>query len=107
MNFNTLKKTAGSMALAGAFLTTAGVSSITFAQDWRWRDRWEDSRVERRQEGDGYYDGLKKGREDARAYRRFDPNSYKYFRDGDGEYREGFRRGYADGFRQYAASRRW
>ena len=87
MNFNTLKKTAGSIALAGAFLITAGAGSIIFAQDWRWRDRWEDSRFERRQEGDDYHDWLNKGREDARAYRRFDPNSYKYFRDCAGEYR--------------------
>ena len=95
MNFNTLKKTAGSMALAGAFLITAGVASITFAQDFRWSDHREDSRFKRRQENDGYHDGLDKGREDARADRRFDPNCYKYFRDGDGdgEHREGFLRG--------------
>jgi flagellar biosynthesis/type III secretory pathway protein FliH len=100
MNFNTMKKTAGSMALAGAFLITAGVGSITFAQDFRWRDHREDSRFERRQEGDGYHDGLDKGREDARTHRHFDPNGYKYFRDGAGEYREGFIRGYREGYRQ-------
>jgi hypothetical protein len=107
MNINTLKKTAGSIAMAGAFIINAGVGSITFAQDFRWRDHRDDNRFEQRQENDGYHDGLNKGREDARADRHFDPNGYKYFRDGDGEYREGFRHGYAEGFRQYAASRRW
>jgi len=104
MNFYTLKKTAGSIALAGAFLITVGAagSSVTFAQDGRWRDRdgWGDNRVERRQERDGYYDGLNKGRDDARDHRSFDPNCSKYFRDGNGEYREGFSRGYREGYRQ-------
>lgn len=111
MNFNTMKKMAVSMALAAAFLMTAGAagSSSTFAQDWRWRDRdgWQDNRVERRQEQDGYNDGLNRGREDARDHRRFDPNNSEHFRDGNGEYREGFRRGYADGFRQFKSQRRW
>ena len=31
-----LAQSAGSMAMAGAFLITAGVASITFAQDFRW-----------------------------------------------------------------------
>ena len=70
-------------------------------------DRFEDNRVERRQERDGYNDGLNRGRADARDHLRFDPNCSDRFRDGNGEYREGFRQGYAEGFRQYTAARRW
>ena len=51
----------------------------------------------------GYEDGLKTGTDDARHGRSFDPERSHYFKDaGFGnfaqDYREGFDRGYSDGF---------
>src|SRR5215831_7711139 len=57
-------------------------------------------RAEIKLEEDGYQDGLNCGRSDALAHRPSNPESSRYFRDGNGEYREGFRRGYGNGYRQ-------
>jgi len=101
MNFNTMKKTVASITLMGAFILIAGMSagSSVFAQDWRWRDN-DGWRNDRRQERDGYFDGLNRGRDDARERRRFDPDCNRFYRDADRDYREGFRRGYGEGFHQ-------
>jgi hypothetical protein len=53
----------------------------------------------------GYHDGLKTGSSDARRGQSFDPERSHYFKDsGFGNfaenYREGFSRGYGDGFRR-------
>jgi hypothetical protein len=106
MNFNTIKKTVASITLAGAFILIAGAGagSSVFAQDGRWRDN-DGWRNDQRQQRDGYYDGLNRGRQDARDRRRFDPDCNRFLRDADRDYREGFRRGYGDGFRQ--ADYRW
>ena len=52
----------------------------------------------------GYHDGLKTGESDARRRQSYDPERSHYFRDAGfgnyaGAYREGFERGYANGFR--------
>ena len=52
----------------------------------------------------GYHDGLKTGEDDARNGRSYDPERSHYFKDAGfgnfaGAYREGFERGYSDGFR--------
>src|SRR5712691_9496311 len=52
----------------------------------------------------GYHDGLKTGEGDAKHHRSYDPERSHYFHDaGFGNYaeayREGFARGYADGYR--------
>jgi hypothetical protein len=52
----------------------------------------------------GYHDGLKTGEGDARHHRSYDPERSHYFRDaGFGnyavEYRDGFDRGYENGYR--------
>lgn len=52
----------------------------------------------------GYRDGLDRGQEDLRDHRRPDPNNSDHFRSGNAAYREGFRRGYAQGYRSYG---RW
>jgi hypothetical protein len=57
-----------------------------------------------RAENQGYHDGLKTGRSDAEHHRSYNPERSHYFHDaGFGNYasayREGFARGYADGFR--------
>jgi hypothetical protein len=49
----------------------------------------------------GYYDGLNRGQEDARSRRSPNPNNSSHFRSGNAAYREGFRRGYDVGYRQY------
>lgn len=106
MNSNRLMKTAFSLALASGLFLAAHLP--TFAQDYLYaRDGWQDNRRERRQERDGYLDGVNQGRADARSRFGFDPNHSKYFRDGNAEYREGFQRGYREGFRQYENAWRW
>src|SRR5262249_22591861 len=108
MNIKALKMTGLSIALTTAFLVTAGAasSSSVFAQDWRWRDRdgdgWQDNRWERFEERRGYRDGLILGREDACERRRFSPFSSERFRFGSSDYRQGFRIGYAQAYRQNA-----
>ena len=52
----------------------------------------------------GYRDGLDRGQEDLRDRRRADPNNSDHYRSGNAAYREGFRRGYAQGYRSYG---RW
>jgi flagellar biosynthesis/type III secretory pathway protein FliH len=57
-------------------------------------------RTEIHQEEDGFQDGLNCGRSDALSRRPSAAEASRYFRDANGEYREGFRRGYASGYRQ-------
>lgn len=52
----------------------------------------------------GYQDGLKTGSNDARRRQSYDPDRSHYFKDAgfgnfSSDYREGFLRGYSDGFR--------
>ena len=49
----------------------------------------------------GYRDGLDRGQEDARDRRSPNPNNSSHFRSGNSAYREGFVRGYQDGYRQF------
>jgi hypothetical protein len=55
----------------------------------------------------GYRDGLDRGQEDARDRRSPNPNNSSHFRSGNSAYREGFVRGYQDGYRQFGGGRRW
>src|SRR5437588_2099764 len=52
----------------------------------------------------GYRDGLTRGREDAQSRRTPTPNNSQHFREGNAAYRQGFARGYQEGYQQY---RRW
>ena len=123
MIIKAVKTTGLSIALAATFLVAAG-SSSAFAQDWRGRDRdrggwqdnrrdgdycednrrddWQDDRGVRFEERSGFRDGLMRGREDALEHRRFNPFRYPRFRFGGGDYREGFRSGYARAYRRFA-----
>jgi hypothetical protein len=110
MTIKAIKTTGLSFALAAAFLVAAGVadSSTASAQVPQRFDRDRDGRVdnrwERLEERKGFNDGLKKGRADALAHRRF--NSFilqRRFVSND--YREGFRKGYAQAYYQFAKSR--
>ncbi|MGH9754159.1 MAG: hypothetical protein ACREA2_15380 [Blastocatellia bacterium] len=131
MNIQNFKKYAFALALAIGFVVAPALSSLgaVQAQDrgrgrWddrrdeceddrghdRWDDRWDDrwgNRWERREEYRGFRDGLDRGQSDARTYRRPDPNNSSYYRRGSRDYREGFRRGYFRGYRQYARYERW
>jgi hypothetical protein len=55
----------------------------------------------------GYQDGLNRGQEDARDRRSPNPNNSSHFRSGNSAYRNGFVRGYEQGYRQSAGYRRW
>ena len=55
----------------------------------------------------GFRDGFTRGQEDANDRRFFDPNNSSHFRRGTPPYREGFRRGYAQGYRQFRGYGRW
>jgi hypothetical protein len=54
------------------------------------------------EEQKGYRDGLRRGREDAQSNRRADPNNSSHFQKGSQPYREGFRRGFFESYRQYS-----
>jgi len=117
MFIKAIKTTGLSIVLAAMFLVAVS-SSITSAQDNRWRDRdrdgwqdnrqerddWQDNRRERLEERKGFNDGLSAGRRDALSHRRFNPViTHRRFVSSD--YREGFRNGYAQAYRQFAKNR--
>lgn len=60
----------------------------------------------RAEEQKGYRDGLDRGEEDARDHKRFDPNNSEHYRNGNRTYKDGFRRGYAQGYRAHSRRRR-
>src|SRR5215475_9256122 len=99
MNIQNLKKYAFAMVLAIGLLVAPGLSSLSNAQA-QGRDRWDDrrdDRRERREEQKGFHDGLDRGQKDAKTNRRADPSNSEHYRNGNRDYREGFRRGYFDG----------
>lgn len=55
----------------------------------------------------GFRDGPDRGQEDARDRRRADPNNSSHYKKGSSAYREGFPKGYVQGYRQYGNSGRW
>ena len=55
----------------------------------------------------GYRDGLDRGQEDARSGRSPNPNNSSHYRSGNSLYRDGFRRGYSVGYRQFGGYRGW
>ena len=107
MNIKAIKTTGLSFALAVAFLVAAGAASnsTAFAQDWRFRDRDHDGRIdtrrERIEEQRGFNDGLNAGKLDALAHRRFNPFGSNRYRFGSSDYRQGFQKGYAQAFHQF------
>lgn len=64
--------------------------------------RYDSSEVQR-----GYRNGLKEGLDDAEDRDSFNPSRHSSYRDGNPSYRNGFFRGYEEGYRRYAYSRRW
>jgi hypothetical protein len=55
----------------------------------------------------GYRDGLVRGRQDVQTRRVADPNNSSHYRRGSQAYREGFRQGFFESYRQYRSYRRW
>lgn len=112
MNIQNFKKYAISLALALGFVIAPSLSNLSAvqAQGWgrgRWdNDRW-DNRWERREERRGYRVGYDLGLRDARRGRRPHFNDYREYRHGSRDYREGFRRGYFQAYRQYSCHDRW
>src|SRR6266542_4955726 len=120
MYIQNIKKYAFSLALAIGFVIAPGLSSLgaVQAQGWGWgRDRWDDrrddrgrdrwdDRRERREEYRGFRDGFDSGRRDARRNRRPDLYGCGQYRNGNRDYREGFRRGYFQAYLQFARSDR-
>jgi hypothetical protein len=109
MIIKAIKTTGLSFALAAAFLVAAGAadSSSAFAQVPKRfdhdRDGRADTRWERFEERKGFNDGLIAGRRDALSHRGFNPVvAHRRFVSND--YRQGFRKGYAQAYRQFAKS---
>ena len=111
MDIQNIKKYAFSLALAIGFVIAPGLSSLSAVQAQNWdRDRWDDRRDrwdDRREEQRGFRDGFDAGRDDARRRRRFDFDDSRRYRNGGRDYREGFRRGYSQGYRQFGYDRRY
>ncbi|HEV2668612.1 MAG TPA: hypothetical protein VG324_27090 [Blastocatellia bacterium] len=105
MNIKAMKMTGLSIALATAFLVAAGGSSA-FAQDFQWRDRDYDGRIDSRrlrlEERRGFNDGLIAGRRDALARLSFKPSASIRYQLGGFYYRQGFQSGYAQAYSRNA-----
>jgi hypothetical protein len=98
MKLDRMKKVIVGAGLVLTLLLGSGLFIGSTAQA-QYRDRRYDSG--RRADMDkGYRDGRDRGHEDARDRRNPDPNNSEHFRNGNGAYREGFRRGYFQGYRE-------
>lgn len=122
MNATAINKAVVTIALLVISLVTLGSANNVSAQGRRgdrdhWESRWDfrgdfrrdrrdDRDDERRDERRGYRDGFDEGRDDARDGRRFNFEDDRRYRNGDRDYREGFRRGYIHAFREFR-DRRW
>jgi len=129
MNVQKLKRYVFALALSAGFVVAPGLSILSTVQAQDRRDQRRDERQDRRDQrqgrwGDrrddregaygnngeqqrGYRDGLNRGQEDARSRRSFNPNNSSHFKNGNAAYREGFRRGYLQGYPQRGGNRRW
>jgi hypothetical protein len=131
---NKLTKHALTLIFALGFVFVTSMSSLATVQaQWPWDrrdnrqdrrddrrdDRW-DRRDDRRDRRDdrwdnrnynrdydrGFRDGLDRGQEDYRKRRAADPNNSSHFRKGNAAYRDGFRKGYWQGY-PTNRGRRW
>ncbi len=107
MTIKAIKTTGLSFALAAAFLVVAGVAdtSSAFAQaPHRFDHGRVETRWERLEERKGFNAGLIAGRRDALSHRKFNPTIHQR-RFVSNDYREGFRKGYAQAYFQFAKNR--
>ena len=94
MNTKFVKKFVLGLALAIGFVVAPGLSNMSAVEaQYRYNSRESDK---------GFRDGLDRGRQDAKTNRVANPNNSEHFRNGNPEYRDGFRRGYFEAYRQYS-----
>jgi hypothetical protein len=135
MKSHYLRSKSGRILLALFFLVGVGMVSTASAQNWPYgqdpyrRDR-RDNRSSRGGYGNeyqiaanqGYQDGLYTGSNDAQRRQNYNPQRSHFYRNGHGDnggygrygnsyqfqqaYRDGFLRGYNDGFQRYGGNRR-
>src|SRR5205823_12442758 len=92
----------GLIALALIFGVIAASSTMANAQ---WRDR--DYGYDNQQLQQGYQYGVSTGAADAQRGQSYSPQRSRYYRDASsGAFRDGFTRGYDEGYRQYSDSYR-
>jgi hypothetical protein len=103
MKWEQLKKSIMGAALVLTLLPGSGLFFATTTQAATPGRGAYDRRDEERK---GYRDGLDRGEEDARDHKRFDPNNSEHYREGNRFYKDGFRRGYAQGYRAHSRRRR-
>src|SRR5688572_7539775 len=97
-----MKKTLGSavMALAFVFGIIATTSTTANAQ-WSNRGRYGNNNGQQMQQG--YQYGLNTGAADAQRRQSYSPERSRYYRNASSQaFRNGFVRGYDQGYRQYA-----
>jgi hypothetical protein len=101
MDFRKIKKITFALTLALGFVGAPGLSSLSTVQAQEPRPqemRREQLEKVSMEERTAFREGYRKGWQDSRAGRRFDYNKSRFYRMGDREYREMFRKGYARGF---------
>jgi hypothetical protein len=98
-----MKKTVGGALLALAFVFgIIGVSSTTAAAQYRTRD-YGYGGYNNQQLQQGYQYGVNTGASDAQRRQSYSPQRSRYYRNASSQaFREGFVRGYDQGYRQYA-----
>lgn len=97
-----MRKTLGGALLALAFIFGIIATTITTA-DAQWRNRgnggYNNNEVQQ-----GYQHGLSIGSSDAHNRQSYSPQRSRYYRNASQAFRQGFVRGYEQGYRQQAAS---
>jgi hypothetical protein len=95
MNFGKIKKFTFALTLALSFVCAPGLLSLSTVQAQRPQGH-KLTPTER----DAFRLGRRIGREDARARRRFDYDNSRFYRRGNRNVRDDFRRGYTQGYRR-------
>ena len=134
MKSHYLRSKTGRILLALFFLVGIGMVSTASAQNWPYnqdpyrRDRGNNRRDDRYGNeyqiaaNQGYQDGLYTGSTDGQRGQNYNPQRSHFYRNGHGNnggygrygnsyqfqqaYRDGFLRGYSDGYRRYGGNRR-
>ena len=109
MNIKALKRTGLSIVMAAVFLGVGGCSSA-FAQERPYNDGYRrvDSRRQEFEYRSGVDDGRIAGKRDALAHLSYyAAGSIRFQQRVDADYRQGFLRGYAQAYRQYADNYRY
>ena len=100
-----MKRTLGNALIALAFVFgIIGITNITANAQWRNRDYGGYNNNQQLQQGFNY--GVNVGASDAQRGQNYSPQRSHYYRDASTQaFRDGFVRGYDQGYRQYASNR--